>query len=190
VSTLRTLVLADLLPVPDGPVPVDAVVRFRRRHGALLPQLRQHLEQRLEEALLVPDEDIRMRRLDRIIDDGRERIEQATAYLREAGLRRLTRSTLLSLVKLVPGVAGPVDAARDLAGAVQTQSGFEAEPLAYLAFAHERFAPRPEYAVDPHTGTPLAARVETMTGVGFADPDDDEDYDDDADEDEDADEGY
>ena len=165
-SELRSIVLEDLLPVPDGPVPVDDILRFRRKHGRLLPQLRLDLEARLDEALQIVDPDLQVRHIDRLIDEGRQRIDEARAYLRESGLRYLKDSTLVRIFKFIPGVGGPVGAAQEIAGGMVTHPDFESEPLAYLAFANERFAAKPEYIVDARNGMPLALIMEQQTAAG------------------------
>lgn len=145
VAELRTTILEDVLPIPDGSIDIDKIIRFRRKHAELLPQLRRYLEGKLEEALLAPDDEIQMRRVDRIVDEARERVEQARAYLEEAGFRRVRKSSLVQILKFVPLFGGSVGVGQQLAKMQEKHSEFESEPLAYLAFASERFASRPRY---------------------------------------------
>jgi hypothetical protein len=180
------MVLEDLLPIPDEPVPVEAIVKFRHKHESLLPQLRAYLEDRLTTAFAIPDEDIRIRTVDSIVDEAQSRIEQAKAYMAEAGLRRIKDSTVLTLLKVVPGIGDPIGKAQDISGALLTQPGFESEPLAYLAFASEAFAPGSSYLIDLADSRPLAQIVEESLAdsPGYSGPEDEEDLDDDWEEEE------
>jgi hypothetical protein len=73
------------------------------------------------------------------VDEARYRIEQAKAYMQEAGFRRIKNSTVLTLLKVVPGIGDPIDRVQEISEAMLTQPEFESEPLAYLAFASETF---------------------------------------------------
>jgi hypothetical protein len=186
-TQLRQMVLEDLLPIPDEPVPVEAIVKFRRKHESLLPQLRAYLEDRLTMAFAIPDEDIRIRAVDSIVDEAQSRIEQAKAYMAEAGIRRIKDSKLLTVMKVLPAVGDPIGKVQDISGALLTQPEFESEPLAYLAFASDAFAPGPGYFIDLADSRPLAQIVEeTLADLpGYSGPEDEEeDLDDDWEEEE------
>lgn len=182
-AQLRQMVLEDLLPIPDEPVPVEAIVEFRRKHEFLLPQLRAFLEDHLAMGFGIPDEDIRVRTVDRIVDEARYRIEQAKAYMQEAGFRRIKNSTVLKLLKVVPGIGDPIGKVLEISDAMLRQPDFESEPLAYLAFASETFTPEPGYVVDLDERRPLAQIVEETLAdqPGYYGPEDEEDLDDDDD---------
>jgi Family of unknown function (DUF6236) len=186
-SELREMVLEDLLPIPDEPVPVEAIVKFRHRHASLLPELRAYLEDRLTMAFAIPDEGIRIRAVDSIVDEAQARIEQAKAYMAEAGLRRIKDSKLLAVMKVLPGVGDPIGKVQDISGALLTQPGFESEPLAYLAFASEAFVPGPGYLIDLADSRPLAQIIEEglADAPGYSGPEDEEDLPDDWEEQED-----
>jgi hypothetical protein len=139
-AEVRTDLLRDLLPVPNTPLAVDQVVAFRKRHGDLLPDLRRHLEAKIDEALAIEDEVLRFRLLDRIRDELEDRISEAETYLRELPLKAVSRSSLLKVLKFVPFLKDPVEAGQDSLESLRTNPDFETEPLAYLAFARSAFA--------------------------------------------------
>jgi hypothetical protein len=155
-AEIRAHIMNRLLPVPDTTVPVDKLVEFRRKHGSLLPAFRRYLESKIDESLMIPDTILRSRFMDRIEDELLQRSEQAEAYLRELGLERINRSSLLRVLKFVPGLKDPIENVQDLAENLRTSQGLEAESLAYLAFARVTFTPSTQrYRVDPTTGVPL-----------------------------------
>lgn len=153
---VRTHLIERLLPVPDEVVPVDKLVKFRRKHGNLLPGLRRYIESKIDESSAIADPILRFRFMDRIEDELLQRSEEAEAYLNEQGFERVSRSSLLRVLKFIPGLKDPIENTQDIAENLRTSQGFEAEPLAYLAFARVAFGPPTQtYRVDPATGTPL-----------------------------------
>lgn len=140
-AEIRTELLSDLLPVPTTPLDVKHIVAFRKRHGDLLPNLRRHLESKIDEALTVEDEVLRFRLLDRIRDELEDQIAEAEAYLRELPLKSVSRSSILKMLKFVPFLKDPIEAGQDVAESLRSNPNFESEPLAYLAFARATFAP-------------------------------------------------
>jgi hypothetical protein len=135
VRELRSIVLERVLPIPAAPPNGDEIERFRHRHGDRLPAFRRHLESLVEEVLVKEDEVMQLRRIDRIAEEVDELVREVEAYLGEAGFRGLRRSALVHLLKIVPGLAGPVSAAQGAAGALERTEHIEIHPLAYLAFA-------------------------------------------------------
>jgi hypothetical protein len=153
---VRTHLIERLLPVPDQVVPVDKLVEFRRRHGNLLPGLRRYIESKIDEASAITDPILRFRFIDRIEDELLQRSEEAEAYLNEQRFERISRSSLLRVLKFIPGLQDPIENTQDIGENLRTSQGFEAEPLAYLAFARVAFGPPTQtYRVDPGTGMPL-----------------------------------
>lgn len=159
VSDIRTSVLDRLLPVPAEPMGIADLLRFRARHGELLPQLRLNLEAQFDEALQVDDEDIRQRRIDRIVEEADHVAAEAQRYMAEAGFRRIERSSFLRLLKFVPLLSGPVDALQGWAAAHQTVGDFESKPLAYIGFARTELRLVTRFEIDPWTGVPLVTAM-------------------------------
>jgi hypothetical protein len=159
VSDIRGNLLEEVLPVPTGPVPVDAIVAFRKRHGDLLPRLRRSIEEEIDRVEAIADQSMRRRRLDRLADELDERVQQAETYLQESVQRRVARSSLFRWAKLVPAgrAAGVV---QEQAQASLREPEFTREPLAYLAFARAQFAPRATYRINPLTGIPLTDAIQ------------------------------
>jgi len=166
---LRTHLMEQLLPVPDRVVPVDQLVAFRRRHGDLLPGLRRYIEGKIDESMAIADPVLRFRFMDRIEDELLERSAEAEAYLSEQGFERISRSSLLRVLKYVPVLRDFVETTQDLAENQRSHQGFEAEPLAYLAFARVAFAPPVQtYRVDPGTGIPLVEVFSVELQMSYA----------------------
>lgn len=155
-AEIRADLLERLLPVPDDVVPTEKILKFRKKHGHLLPGLRRYLEGKVDEALGLADEDLRYRMLDRLAEEVEDRVGAAEAYLRESKFRRVSRSSLLRVSTLIPGVGDYAGKVQDVAGSLQTNAGFESQPLAYLAFARTTFQARQTFKIDPWTGHPLA----------------------------------
>jgi hypothetical protein len=131
---VRTSILARALPVPIEPVSVEKIERFREKHGDRLPKCRRQIEALIDESLEM-DEARRQRVVDRTVEEVADLTGEVEAYLREAGIRRLTRSPLVRMLKVVPFLAGPVSGAVEAAQALETAGGLKSEALAYLALA-------------------------------------------------------
>ncbi|WP_203711427.1 DUF6236 family protein [Asanoa siamensis] len=147
-AEIRTELLRDLLPVPTEPLPASKIFEFRRKHGSLLPDLRRHLESKIDEALAIEDEILRFRLLDRVRDQLEDQVSEAETYLRELSLKRISRSSILKILTFVPFLKDPIEAGQDLAESARTNPAFDAEPLAYLAFARTAFAPGQRLVAD------------------------------------------
>ena len=160
VSEVRSALMQELLPVPEGPMAVDQLVDFRRKHGERLPEFRRELERRIRLLSDIQDPVQYRRALDDLGDEVREETERVESYLRESGVRAIVRSPLVTIFKVLPGLKDLIDAAKDLLRR-GVQAPRPSEALSYLAFANAAFAPRTRYTTDPLTGRPL---VEIMSG--------------------------
>lgn len=152
---VRSIVLDQLLPVPEGPMNVGALVRFRRRHSDLLPGFRREMERRLEELSRMDDPTRVQRKLDHLASEVEERTDQVGAYLAEAGVRKITRSPLVGFFKFIPGFKDPVENFQELFTDVHADNTYFSEPLTYVAFANLAFVPARRYVTNPLTGIPL-----------------------------------
>ncbi len=155
VADVRSRLLERLLPVPQDPLSEKEILRFRRRHGGALPELRRFLEAKIDEAMSIADPVFRGRFMDRIEDEVHQRTEEAIGYLRSSGIRRISPSSLLRVFKFIPGFKDPIETAQELAQNLRRDAALETAPLAYLAFARATFARDQEYRVNPTTGIPL-----------------------------------
>lgn len=161
-AEICSVVLPQILPVPESPVNVDAIVRFRHRHGDLLPRFRREMEDRFQRLADLDDPARRQREMDRLEDDVHERVAEVSAYLSEARVGRVVKSSLVSLFKLLPVVKDEVAVAQEIYANSQRHADFERDPLAYLAFANAAFAPVQKYTIDPYTGRPLVSAVSDL----------------------------
>ena len=148
-----------LLPVPETTISPEKIMQFRKAHGHHLPEFRRYLESRIDESLMISEPVLRARFMERIEDEVEERTAEATAYLKEQGLQRISKSSLLRVLKFIPGMGSPIGTALDLAESLRTSQDIEARPLAYLAFARAVFAPVQNYRIDPLTGMPLIEAI-------------------------------
>ncbi|WP_146072424.1 hypothetical protein [Arthrobacter sp. Y81] len=158
-AEVRSVVLESVLPVPEHPMNVEDIVRFRRRHGDLLPRFRRDMERKVQNMADIVDPVRRLRAMDELEDEVRERVEQTSAYLRESPVRRVIRSPLVSIFKIVPGLKDPIEVGQGLLTGDQPNDAVVREPLAYLAFANAAFAPVQRYETDPFTGRPLLSAI-------------------------------
>lgn len=160
-ANVRSIVLENVLAVPDSSMNVDDLVRFRRKHGDLLPRFRHEMEARLQ-AISEIDDPVRLQRaLDGFAYEVEERTNQASAYLEEAGARRVFRSPIFSLLKFVlPETKEGLEAVKNVLAPGQNEKILE-EPLAYLAFANAELIPFARSEIDPLSGIPL---VDVMSG--------------------------
>ncbi len=131
---LRSTFLEEALPIPAQPPSVEQIESFRRKHGDLLPRARRRVEA-LVDAVSDKKETLQERQLSREAQEIEDLLTQAGAYLGEAGLRRVRRSSLLRVAKVVPGASGPVGGVLETAASLEKGAAIEREPLAYFAFA-------------------------------------------------------
>jgi len=131
---VRTSLLEQALPAPAEPVSAERIEQFRRKHDDRLPRCRRHIEALIDRTLAL-DEIRRLRALERVAEEVAELAAEAEAYLKEAGIRRLTRSPLIRMLKVAPPLAVPVSGVLETAQALETAGSLNSEALAYLALA-------------------------------------------------------
>jgi hypothetical protein len=148
-ARVRTSILDKALPVPEVQPTPEQLERFRDQHGESLPGFRRDLESQIDKILMMKDEELELRAIERIADYVDQLVPQVRAYLREAGFRRVRRSPLVRMLKFVPFLSGPASALQDTAGSLETATHVEAEPLAYLALARVKLGPEVTYGVAP-----------------------------------------
>lgn len=159
-AEIFSVVLPQILPVPEGPVDIDAIVKFRRQHGGLLPQFRREMEEKFQHLADLDDPAQRQLEIDHLEDEVHEKTEQVSAYLSASFWSRIVKAPLVSLVKLLlPDLSEGVGVAQEFLTPKQPYAEFERDPLAYLAFANAKFAPVRRYSIDPFTGVPLVTAV-------------------------------
>jgi hypothetical protein len=146
VCEVRTSLLERALPVPTEPVSAERIERFRRKHGDRLPRCRRQIEALIDGTLDL-DEVRRLRAVGRVAEEVAELAGEAEAYLREAGIRRITRSPLVRMLKVAPLLAGPVSGALETAQALETAESLNSEALAYLALARVELGLDAKYSV-------------------------------------------
>lgn len=78
----RELVLKELLPVPVGRVDLDQLVRFKRKHGHLLPDLRAKVEIHCTRVAALTSSEDRIEANEAFIRDARQQIAEIEAAMR------------------------------------------------------------------------------------------------------------
>lgn len=122
---VRTSLLEQALPAPAEPVSAEQIEQFRRRHDDRLPRCRRHIEALIDGTLAL-DEIRRLRALERVAEEVAELAREAEAYLNEAGIRRLTRSPLIRMLKVAPPLTVPVSGVLETAQALETAGSLTA----------------------------------------------------------------
>ncbi|MCY1139576.1 DUF6236 family protein [Actinoplanes sp. Pm04-4] len=154
-ARFRTHLLEGLLPVPAEPLPVEKIVKFRRQRGDLLPRLRRHIEDRVEEIYAIEDRLLKFRKLDRIREELEEQVQRAERYLGEIGCERVSRSPLIKLLKFIPGLKDPIEVGQDVAESLRKHGDVTAHTLAYLAFARVELLGEQRFTSAHERGLPL-----------------------------------
>lgn len=103
-APLRTVVLEQLLPVPEQPVPSHKLLSFKQKHGAQLRQFRHSIEQEISNIADMSDSDLQKHRLENVIAEKRDQVEEITAHLSEGGLGDIVFSRVCAVIAAVPGV--------------------------------------------------------------------------------------
>lgn len=103
-SPLRTLVLENLLPVPEKPVPVSKLRSFKGRHGDNLRHFRHAIEQEVSNMADMTNPDLQSHRLQNFIAEKKDEACEIAARLSEGGLGKVVLSKVSAIISTVPGV--------------------------------------------------------------------------------------
>ncbi len=154
-SKARQVILKALLPVPDGPIDADQLVRFKQRHGALLPQLRSKIEAHCGLVSLQPDPEARAAMTSSFIQECQDQVSEIEAAMRPAfgkvaygSLAPLFGAGLTMKATDQGNAIAYAGAALSLVGAAylaiasirDPRRAAEARPLAYIAHARRTIA--------------------------------------------------
>lgn len=153
----KQVILKSLLPVPVGPMDVDGLIRFKQRHGALLPPLRTKIETHCAVIACLADPEARIAATAAFVNECEDHVAEIEAAMRPA----FGRIAFASLVPLFGSglalqstdqgnVVAYAGAALSLVGtayqAIASIRGprlaHEAKPLAYIAHARRELAPK------------------------------------------------
>lgn len=152
----REVILRHLLPTPVGPVEIDKLLSFKRRHGHLLPPLRASVEAHCAFVATLPDANDRIEATEAFLLDSKQKI----AEIKDAMWPTFGKVVFGSLAPLFgaglavqatdPGnKVGYAGAALSLSGAIYQaiasirggRRAIENRPLAYIAHARREFGP-------------------------------------------------
>lgn len=78
----RQVILKALLPVPDGPIDADQLIRFKQKHGTLLPQLRSKIEAHCGLVSLQPDPEARAAMTKSFIQECQDQVSEIKGAMR------------------------------------------------------------------------------------------------------------
>jgi hypothetical protein len=118
-SSARSFILRGLFPVPNDPIPVRDLVDFKARHGALLPPLRERVEQICKEVARIADAEVRQERLER----ARSELEESIELIAEVMRGRWRAVALHSLSVVSTGITLAVEADEGLGKLVAGGTG-------------------------------------------------------------------
>lgn len=148
----REVVLNSLLPIPDGPLDLRKLVRFKERHGHLLPSLRSRIEAHCAYVALLQDPEAREASTQAFVRECEDHVAEIEAAMRPSFAKVVYGSLTplfgagLSLQATDQGnIIGYAGAAASLVGAAyQAISSIrgprltqELKPLAYIARARK-----------------------------------------------------
>lgn len=156
----RDIVLKSLLPIPDGPIDVGRLIKFKERHGHLLPSLRAKIEAHCASISFLLEPEARAISTEAFIRECKDHVAEIEAAMRPsfakvvfgslaplfgAGLALQTtdQGNVLAYAGTTVSLAGAAyQAISSIHGARLTQ---EAKPLAYIAHARKELAPNPAF---------------------------------------------
>jgi hypothetical protein len=151
-SEIRLSLLEHGLPVPAEGLDPDLIERIRRRHGHALPACRRRLEEIVDGVIIQESQALRVRALDRVQSEIDDLVAEAEAYLREGGVRRISRAPFIRVLKATPLAGRAIGAVQETAASLETATRIQTEPLAYFALAQAEIKAGRYRAVD---STPL-----------------------------------
>jgi hypothetical protein len=152
----RDVVLKHLLPIPEGPIDVGKLIRFKERHGHLLPSLRAKIEAHCAYISLLRQPEERALSTDAFIRECTDHVAEIEAAMRPSfasvtfgSLAPLFGAGLALHTTDQGNVLGYAGAAVSLVGAAyQAISSIrgprltqEAKPLAYIVRARKEILP-------------------------------------------------
>ncbi|WP_027469534.1 hypothetical protein [Deefgea rivuli] len=150
----REVILRHLLPTPAGPVDIDKLLSFKRRHGHLLPPLRASVEAHCTLVATLPDEKDRIEANEAFLLDSRQKVAEIEDAMRPSFGKVVFGSLAplfgagLAVQATDPGnKVGYAGAALSLSGAIYqavssirgSRRAAENRPLAYIAHAKREF---------------------------------------------------
>lgn len=162
----RDVVLNSLLPIPDGPIDVGRLIKFKERHGHLLPSLRTKIEAHCAYIALLQEPEARIVSTEAFIRECEDHVAEVEAVMRPS-FERIAFGSLaplfgagLALHTTDQGnVLGYAGATVSLVGAAyQAISSIrgprlaqESKPLAYIARARKELLPS-HFSLSKHFG--------------------------------------
>lgn len=97
VHKAREVVLRSLLPVPVGPIAADKLIVFKRRHGHLLPALRDRIEAHCAFVALLPDAGQRVQANDAFVQGCKDQVAEIEEAMRP-NWKKITYDSLTPLI--------------------------------------------------------------------------------------------
>lgn len=154
IAIARDHILENLLPVPEGPVSLHELIRFKQRYGHLLPPVREKIEAYSTEIAAIQNDEERIARAETITIELKEDISGITEAMKISW-----KKVVFEILTPLAGAGGAVYATSHSQNAIAAAAaGFsfvaacyraisssnpdrtlESKPLAYLAFANREF---------------------------------------------------
>ncbi|MBU2805801.1 hypothetical protein HF668_11735 [Acidithiobacillus ferridurans] len=152
----RDVVLKSLLPIPNGPIDFGRLIKFKERHGHLLPSLRAKIEAHCADISLLQESETRVFLTEAFIRDCKDHVAEIEAAMRPSfasvafgSLAPLFGAGLTFQATEQGNVLGYAGATFSLVGAAYlaissirgSRLTQEAKPLAYIARARNELLP-------------------------------------------------
>lgn len=100
-SKNEKIVLEELIPVPERPIPISELVKFKEKHGHSLSAFRDKVSSNVERISSLTDLEIRNFELTKLTQDLKEEINEISNRLTEKNWGRLNFVTICSLASSV-----------------------------------------------------------------------------------------
>lgn len=149
------IVLDKILPIPNKPIPVNDLVRFKEKYSQLLIPFRREVLSRVSHIDTIKERDHRKYAINELVSDLNEKIEEITRRLEEQRWGEVNLGTICSLAsatmpvfeatnsgdltelyKSIPGLVGAAYIFTKPNG--QKMKKLKSEPMAYASFVKKR----------------------------------------------------
>jgi hypothetical protein len=154
-SSIRTAMLAGLLPAPVDLVVPGKLAEFKSKNGRLLRSFRAQVEQRVVAAAAIENHELRERQLELVKGDLSDQVEEIRRRMAENKWQRINLGTLLAVFSAGVGVAdatvthgaltiaggslGLTSAVYTAFDGMRTPQELLARPMAYAALPQRAF---------------------------------------------------
>ena len=147
------IVLNKLIPVPENPIPVTELTKFKEKYSTLLTPFRDEISSKINQISVIKDKSIKDYEITAFIKESDEKINEITKRIEEQKWGKVNLGTLSSLtasaipvmdinepsdlLKAIPGFIGAVYSV--IQPRIKNKKQIKAEPLAYASYVRKGF---------------------------------------------------